>query len=164
MYGMSSYGLAKQLDTSREEAGAYINKFFERFAGVARFMDDTRKAAKAQGYVETLFGRRLYLPEINAKNASRRQYAERTAINAPLQGTAADLIKKAMIAIDAWLAESATDTRMVMQVHDELVFEVPADRAEALGQEIAQRMGAVATLDVPLLAEAGVADNWQEAH
>ncbi len=164
MYGMSSYGLAKQLETSREKAGAYINKFFERFAGVARFMDDTRKAAKAQGYVETLFGRRLYLPEINAKNASRRQYAERTAINAPLQGTAADLIKKAMIAIDAWLAESASDIRMVMQVHDELVFEVPADRAEALGQEIAQRMGAVATLDVPLLAEAGVADNWQEAH
>ncbi len=164
MYGMSSYGLAKQLETSREEAGAYINKFFERFAGVAKFMDDTRKAAKAQGYVETLFGRRLYLPEINAKNASRRQYAERTAINAPLQGTAADLIKKAMIAIDAWLAESATDIRMVMQVHDELVFEVPADRAETLGQEIAQRMGAVATLDVPLLAEAGVADNWQEAH
>ncbi|ROO30940.1 DNA polymerase I [Salinisphaera japonica YTM-1] len=164
MYGMSSYGLAKQLETSREEAGAYINKFFERFAGVAKFMDNTRKAAKAQGYVETLFGRRLYLPEINAKNASRRQYAERTAINAPLQGTAADLIKKAMIAIDAWLAESATDIRMVMQVHDELVFEVPADRAETLGQEIAQRMGAVATLDVPLLAEAGVADNWQEAH
>ncbi len=164
MYGMSSYGLAKQLETSREEAGAYINKFFERFAGVAKFMDNTRKAAKAQGYVETLFGRRLYLPEINAKNASRRQYAERTAINAPLQGTAADLIKKAMIAIDAWLAESAPDIRMVMQVHDELVFEVPADRAEALGQEIAQRMGAVATLDVPLLAEAGVADNWQEAH
>ncbi len=164
MYGMSAYGLSKQLETSREDAGAYIDKFFERFAGVAKFMDDTRKAAQAQGYVETLFGRRLYLPEINAKNAARRQYAERTAINAPLQGTAADLIKKAMIAIDAWLRETETDVRMVMQVHDELIFEVPEDRAKVLGEEIARRMGAVASLDVPLLAEAGVADNWQEAH
>ncbi|MES1937022.1 DNA polymerase I [Salinisphaera hydrothermalis] len=164
MYGMSAYGLAKQLDLSREDAGAYINKFFDRFAGVAKFMDDTRAAAKAQGYVETLFGRRLYLPEINARNASRRQYAERTAINAPLQGTAADLIKKAMIDVDAWLRDSAVDARMVMQVHDELVFEVPAAEAEALGQTIAQRMSAVAELDVPLVAEAGVADNWQQAH
>ncbi|KEZ77734.1 DNA polymerase I [Salinisphaera hydrothermalis] len=164
MYGMSAYGLAKQLDLSREDAGAYINKFFDRFAGVAKFMDDTRAAAKAQGYVETLFGRRLYLPEINARNASRRQYAERTAINAPLQGTAADLIKKAMIDVDAWLRDSAVEARMVMQVHDELVFEVPAAEAEALGQTIAQRMSAVAELDVPLVAEAGVADNWQQAH
>ena len=164
MYGMSAFGLAKQLDTSREEAGAYIDKFFERFAGVARFMEDTRKAARAQGYVETLYGRRLYLPEINAKNGQRRQYAERTAINAPLQGTAADLIKKAMIDVDAWLRETGEPARMVMQVHDELVFEVPTDEADRLAKLIADRMGAVATLDVPLLAEAGVADNWEQAH
>ncbi|MES1924129.1 DNA polymerase I [Salinisphaera sp. T31B1] len=164
MYGMSAYGLSKQLDIGREEAGAYIEKFFERFAGVRRFMDDTRSAARAQGYVETLYGRRLYLPEINAKNGQRRQYAERTAINAPLQGTAADLIKKAMIDVDAWLSETGEPARMVMQVHDELVFEVPRDHAQRLGQAIGDRMSRVATLDVPLLAEAGVADNWEQAH
>ncbi|RJS92545.1 DNA polymerase I [Salinisphaera sp. Q1T1-3] len=164
MYGMSAYGLSKQLETSREDAAAYIDKFFERFAGVARFMEDTRKAAKAQGYVETLFGRRLYLPEINARNGQRRQYAERTAINAPLQGTAADLIKKAMIAVDAWLGETGTDATMIMQVHDELVFEVPVDTADAIGEQIVDRMNAIATLDVPLRAEAGIADNWQAAH
>ncbi|GAB3672804.1 DNA polymerase I [Salinisphaera aquimarina] len=164
MYGMSAYGLSKQLDIGRDEAGAYIEKFFDRFAGVRRFMDDTRKAAAAQGYVETLYGRRLYLPEINAKNAQRRQYAERTAINAPLQGTAADLIKKAMIEIDAWLHETGEPARMIMQVHDELVFEVPREEAQRLGKLISERMGAIAQLDVPLLAEAGIADNWQLAH
>ncbi|MDA3922593.1 MAG: DNA polymerase I [Salinisphaera sp.] len=164
MYGMSAFGLSKQLDLSREEAGAYIDKFFQRFAGVARFMEDTREAAKAQGYVETLYGRRLYLPEINARNGQRRQYAERTAINAPLQGTAADLIKKAMIDVDRWLSESGEPARMVMQVHDELVFEVPAAEAARLGKLISDRMGGVAILDVPLLAEAGIADNWQQAH
>jgi len=122
------------------------------------------EAAAAQGYVETLYGRRLYLPEINAKNAQRRQYAERTAINAPLQGTAADLIKKAMIEVDAWLHETGEPARMIMQVHDELVFEVPREEAQRLGKLISERMGAIAQLDVPLLAEAGIADNWQLAH
>ncbi len=164
MYGMSAYGLAKQLELSREDAGAYIDRFFERFAGVHRYMEQTRATAKADGYVETLFGRRLYLPEINARNGARRQGAERAAINAPLQGTAADLIKKAMIEVDAWLRDSGEDVRMVMQVHDELVFEVPAGEAERLGKTIADRMSAVAELDVPLIAEIGIADNWQQAH
>lgn len=164
MYGMSAYGLGRQLEVGREEASAYIERFFERFSGVRQFMDDTRAAAKSRGYVETLYGRRLYLPEINARNAQRRQYAERTAINAPLQGTAADLIKKAMIDTDAWLRETGEPARMVMQVHDELVFEVPQADAERLAQAISARMQAVATLDVPLLVEAGVAVNWQQAH
>ncbi|MGB7755866.1 MAG: DNA polymerase I [Salinisphaera sp.] len=164
MYGMSAYGLAKQLELSREDAGAYIDRFFERFAGVYRYMEQTRATAKADGYVETLFGRRLYLPEINARNGARRQGAERAAINAPLQGTAADLIKKAMIEVDAWLRDSGEDVRMVMQVHDELVFEVPTGEAERLGKAIADRMSAVAELDVPLIAEIGIADNWQQAH
>ncbi|AWN15596.1 DNA polymerase I [Salinisphaera sp. LB1] len=164
MYGMSAYGLAKQLELSREDAGAYIDRFFDRFAGVHRYMEQTRAAAKADGYVETLFGRRLYLPEINARNGTRRQGAERAAINAPLQGTAADLIKKAMIEVDAWLRETGEDARMIMQVHDELVFEVPAAEGERLGKAIADRMSAVAELDVPLIAEVGIADNWQQAH
>ncbi|ROO25711.1 DNA polymerase I [Salinisphaera orenii] len=164
MYGMSAYGLAKQLETSRENAGAYIERFFERFAGVRRYMDATRERARADGYVETLYGRRLYLPEINSRNGARRQGAERAAINAPLQGTAADLIKKAMIDVDAWLRSSGEPARMIMQVHDELVFEVPDAEAERLADEIAARMRGVAALDVPLLAEAGIADNWQKAH
>ncbi|MGN8157747.1 DNA polymerase I [Salinisphaera sp. SWV1] len=164
MYGMSAYGLAKQLELSREDAGAYIDRFFERFAGVHRYMEQTRAAARADGYVETLFGRRLYLPEINARNGTRRQGAERAAINAPLQGTAADLIKKAMIEVDAWRRETGEDARMIMQVHDELVFEVPAAEGERLGKAIANRMSAVAELDVPLIAEVGIADNWQQAH
>ena len=164
MYGMSAFGLAKQLDISREDAGRYIDTFFERFAGVRRYMDETRKLAKAEGYVETLYGRRLYLPEINARNGARRQGAERAAINAPLQGTAADLIKKAMIDVHAWLQDTGEPARMIMQVHDELVFEVPEAEAQRLGDAISQRMGAVAKLDVPLLAEAGIAENWQRAH
>lgn len=164
MYGMSAFGLARQLKVSRGEADAYIEKFFHRYPGVRRFMDNTRKQAAEQGYVETLYGRRLYLPEINARNAQRRQYAERTAINAPLQGTAADLIKLAMIDIHAWLRAQSSPARMIMQVHDELVFEVPADQAEKLAAAFAQRMCAVAELAVPLLAAAGVGDNWEQAH
>lgn len=164
MYGMSAYGLGRQLEIGREQASAYIDKFFERFAGVAAFMTAMRQQAQAHGYVETLFGRRLYLPEINARNHARRQYAQRTAINAPLQGTAADLIKLAMIDVDGWLADKSADIRMIMQVHDELVFEVAADQAQDLGQQISQRMAAVAQLDVPLVAEYGIADNWQKAH
>ena len=161
MYGMSAFGLGRQLGIPREEAEAYIERFFERFSGVRRFMDDTRRLAHEQGYVETLFGRRLYLPEIQSRNYQRRSYAERTAINAPLQGTAADLIKKAMIALAGWLPSHA---RMIMQVHDELIFEVPAADAERLAGDITERMCGVATLDVPLIAEAGIGDNWQEAH
>lgn len=164
MYGMSAYGLGRQLEIGREQAGAYIDKFFERFAGVAEFMNAMRQRAQEYGYVETLFGRRLYLPEISARNHARRQYAQRTAINAPLQGTAADLIKLAMIDVDGWLARESADIRMIMQVHDELVFEVVADQAQSMGQKISQRMAAVAQLDVPLIAEYGIADNWQKAH
>lgn len=164
MYGMSAFGLAKQLEIGREQAGAYIERFFERFAGVRRYMDETRQLARAEGYVETLYGRRLYLPEINSRNGARRQGAERAAINAPLQGTAADLIKKAMIDVDAWLRDADEPARMIMQVHDELVFEVPDAEAARLGVLIGERMSAVARLDVPLLAETGVAANWQQAH
>ncbi len=164
MYGMSAFGLAKQIGATREQAGAYIERVFQRFAGVRRFMDDTRAAAKAQGYVETLYGRRLYLPEINASNGMRRQAAERTAINAPLQGTAADLIKKAMIDVAAWLAQTGEPARMIMQVHDELIFEVPTAQAERLASVLSSRMCAIAILDVPLLADAGVGPNWEQAH
>jgi DNA polymerase I len=127
-------------------------------------MDRTRELARAQGYVETLFGRRLYLPEINVSNVPRRQGAERAAINAPMQGTAADLIKRAMIAVDAWLAESRVPARMIMQVHDELVFEVAQDAVEQVIAEVRRRMEAVAELSVPLVVEAGVGSNWDEAH
>jgi DNA polymerase-1 len=161
MYGMSAFGLGRQLGIGRKEADAYIERFFERFAGVRKFMDDTRRLAREQGYVETLFGRRLYLPEIDSRNSQRRAYAERTAINAPLQGTAADLIKKAMIELAAWLPESAL---MIMQVHDELVFEVPAGDAEKLAGRISERMCGVAELEVPLVAETGIGDNWEQAH
>lgn len=164
MYGMSAFGLARQIGTTREQAGRYIERFFERFAGVRRFMDDTRARAKEAGYVETLYGRRLYLPDINARNGLRRAAAERTAINAPLQGTAADLIKTAMLDVAGWLAQTGEPARMIMQVHDELVFEVPDSQAERLATALSERMCAIAQLDVPLLAEAGLGRNWQQAH
>lgn len=164
MYGMSAFGLAKQIGATREQAQAYIDRFFERFAGVHQFMEDTRAAAKEKGFVETAFGRRLYLPEINARNGMRRAAAERTAINAPLQGTAADLIKVAMVDVASWLATSGEPARMIMQVHDELIFEVPTDHAERLAQALRQRMCAVTQLAVPLDAEAGIGTNWQQAH
>ncbi len=164
MYGMSAFGLARQLGIERGEAAAYIDRFFERFAGVRAFMDGTRESAREQGYVETLFGRRLYLPEIRDRNAQRRQYAERTAINAPLQGTAADLIKKAMIDIHGWLEAESADVLMIMQVHDELVFEVPEAGAEALAERIAERMCTVAELAVPLVADTGIGSSWEQAH
>ncbi len=164
IYGMSAFGLARQLDIGRDQAAAYIERFFTRYPGVRSFMDRTRESAHSRGYVETLFGRRLYLPEINAKNAQRRQYAERTAINAPLQGTAADLIKQAMIEVHGWLSREHPDVRMIMQVHDELVFEMPTGKVEALAEPLARRMCAVARLDVPLVASMGVGDNWDEAH
>lgn len=164
MYGMSAFGLSRQLHVSRGEAGDYIDRFFERFAGVRAFMDNTRRAAREQGYVETLFGRRLYLPDIRSRNAQRRQYAERTAINAPLQGTAADLIKLAMIDIHGYLAQRTDEARIIMQVHDELVFEVREDCLKTLSKTLCDRMCAVAELRVPLLAEAGSGDNWDQAH
>jgi DNA polymerase-1 len=164
IYGMSAFGLARQLGIGRTAAQDYVNLYFERYPGVKAYMDDTRQLAKQQGYVETVFGRRLYLPEINASNAQRRQYAERTAINAPMQGTAADIIKRAMLAVDAYLQQGKVEARMIMQVHDELVFEVAEEAAEAFSQKIIQLMRHAAELKVPLLVEAGIADNWNEAH
>ncbi|GAB5452950.1 MAG: DNA polymerase I [Halioglobus sp.] len=164
IYGMSAFGLAKQLHLGRNEAQQYIDRYFERYPGVAEYMDSTRALAKEQGYVETLFGRRLYLPEINARNKMRVQAAERTAINAPMQGTAADIIKKAMLAVDQWLSNGEADARMIMQVHDELVFEVAQDEVDAASEEICSLMSGAAELAVPLLVESGVGDNWDEAH
>ncbi|NCF18341.1 MAG: DNA polymerase I [Haliea sp.] len=164
IYGMSAFGLAKQLHLGRNEAQQYIDRYFERYPGVQDYMDRTRALAKEQGYVETLFGRRLYLPEINARNKMRVQAAERTAINAPMQGTAADIIKRAMLSVDAWLQRGSVDARMIMQVHDELVFEVAASEVEDVSTEICGMMSAAAELSVPLLVEAGAGDNWDEAH
>ncbi|MEB8431492.1 DNA polymerase I [Cocleimonas sp. KMM 6892] len=164
IYGMSAFGLAKQLKVSRTEAAEYVTKYFKRYPGVKHYMEDTREKAKEDGYVETLFGRRLYLPEINAKNAMRRQYAERTAINAPMQGTAADIIKVAMIGVNDWLREGTSNTTMIMQVHDELVFEVAEDEIEAVQSKIIERMVNAAKLDVPLVVDTGLGINWDEAH
>jgi DNA polymerase-1 len=164
IYGMSAFGLAKQLHLGRNEAQGYIDRYFERYPGVAAYMDRTRELAKEQGFVETLFGRRLYLPEINARNKMRVQAAERTAINAPMQGTAADIIKKAMLAVDDWLQRGEADVRMIMQVHDELVFEVATGEVEHVRKQICGLMSEAAELSVPLLVEAGVGNNWDEAH
>ncbi len=164
MYGMSAFGLAKQLGISRGEAQEYVDLYFDRYPGVKAYMDDIRKTAGKQGYVETVFGRRLYLPEINARNAQRRQYAERSAINAPMQGTAADIIKKAMISVHDWLATDKPGARMIMQVHDELVFEVEEDRIDAVRDRVIELMCGAAELTVPLKVDAGVGLNWDEAH
>ncbi len=164
IYGMSAFGLAKQLEIGRNEAQEYVDLYFERYPGVKRYMDEIREKAREQGYVETVFGRRLYLPEINARNAQRRQYAERTAINAPMQGTAADIIKKAMIACDQWLLEQPKIGRMIMQVHDELVFEINESQLKTAEQNIAQIMNSVADLKVPLVVDIGIGDNWEQAH
>ena len=164
IYGMSAFGLAKQLDIARGEAADYINMYFARYPGVKSYMDSTRATAKETGYVETVFGRRLYLPDINARNAQMRQYAERTAINAPMQGTAADIIKRAMIDTDQWLAESNVDARIIMQVHDELVLEVKAGEADKTGEEVSRLMTAAAELSVPLEVDVGVGNSWEEAH
>ena len=164
IYGMSAFGLAKQLGLGRNEAQEYIDLYFARYPGVADYMARTRELAHDTGYVETLNGRRLYLPEINAKNRQRQQAAERTAINAPMQGTAADMIKMAMLAVHEWLAGSTIDARMIMQVHDELVFEVEAGAVDELCEAVGRLMSDVGLLDVPLLVEAGTGDNWDEAH
>lgn len=164
IYGMSAFGLGKQLHVGRNEAQQYIDRYFERYPGVQRYMNNIRSLAHEQGYVETLFGRRLYLPDINAKNKNLQMAAERTAINAPMQGTAADIIKTAMIAVHNWLAESGLDAKIIMQVHDELVLEVAESQVDVVSRGVIERMSAAATLSVPLLVEAGVGDNWDEAH
>ena len=164
IYGMSAFGLARQLDIGRGEAQTYINLYFERYPGVKRYMDETRALAKEQGYVETVFGRRLYLPDINARNAQLRNYAERTAINAPMQGTAADIIKRAMIDVDAWLRKDNVDARIIMQVHDELVLEVKAGELESVGEQVQKLMIGAADLKVPLEVDVGIGNSWEEAH
>ena len=164
IYGMSSFGLAKNLGIETKSAAAYIDRYFQRYPGVKQYMDDTKAAAKAQGYVETVFGRRLYLPEINSPNGPRRSAAERAAINAPMQGTAADLIKKAMVEVQRVLDEQRPDVLMIMQVHDELVFELPAEHEAWVRTEVPRIMAEVAELKVPLLAEVGVGPNWDKAH
>jgi DNA polymerase-1 len=164
MYGMSAYGLSRQLNIERGEAQEYMDTYFARYPGVRQYMDRTRELAREQGYVETLFGRRLYLSEINASNGQRRQAAERAAINAPMQGTAADIIKRAMITVDAWLQKSHPDTQLVMQVHDELVLEVPEGQLEAVRDGVRERMSGAAELDVPLVVDTGSGADWDAAH
>ncbi|WP_338770734.1 DNA polymerase I [Massilia sp. METH4] len=164
IYGMSAFGLAANLGIDRTAAQNYIDRYFQRFSGVKRYMDETRLEAKASGYVKTVFGRRLWLPEINSPNGPRRQAAERAAINAPMQGTAADLIKMAMIAVQDWLEKEALQSRMIMQVHDELVLEVPDDELALVRDSLPKLMAGVAQLKVPLVAEVGVGRNWEEAH
>ena len=164
IYGMSAFGLAKQLNVTRYQAQDYIDLYFERYPGVKEYMDSTREQAHETGYVETLFGRRLYLPEINSRNGQRRQYAERTAINAPMQGTAADIIKRAMIMVHNKLQQSDINALMIMQVHDELVFEVAENQVEALSELLHAEMESAADLNVPLLVDIGIGSNWDEAH
>jgi DNA polymerase-1 len=164
IYGMSAFGLARQLGIERGEAQQYVDLYFQRYPGVKAFMDGIRAQAHERHYVETVFGRRLYLPEIESSNHARRQYAERTAINAPMQGTAADIIKLAMIAVDRWLSADRVDARMIMQVHDELVLEVGEAELERVGERLPGLMVGVAELSVPLEVETGVGDNWAEAH
>ena len=164
IYGMSAFGLAKQIGVDRKQSQAYIDRYFARYPGVLDYMERTRTQAAEQGYVETIFGRRLYLPDINAKNPALRKGAERTAINAPMQGTAADIIKKAMVAVDNWLTASGLDARVVLQVHDELVLEVREDLVEEVREQVRSHMSEAAKLDVPLVVEVGVGNNWDEAH
>ena len=164
IYGMSPFGLARQLGIERSAANSYVERYFQRYPGVRRFMDDTRRQAREQGFVETVYGRRLYLPDIRSGNAQTRQYAERAAINAPMQGTAADIIKRAMIAVDAWCAREDVPARLIMQVHDELVLEVRSDAAEPVAEAIRERMTSAADLRVPLRVDVGTGANWDEAH
>ncbi len=164
IYGMSAFGLARQLDVDRSAAQEYVDLYFARYPGVRDYMERTREQARENGFVETLFGRRLYLPDIRARNPQRRQYAERSAINAPMQGTAADIIKRAMISVADWLDENESGTRLIMQVHDELVFEVPTGETDRVIPRLLDCMSGAADLDVPLKVDCGVGDNWDEAH
>jgi DNA polymerase-1 len=164
IYGMSPFGLARQLGIDRGSAQRYVERYFARYPGVKRFMDETRHSARETGYVETVYGRRLYLPDIRSGNSAQRQYAERSAINAPMQGTAADIIKRAMIAVDAWCQREDAPARLIMQVHDELVLEVRADATDSVVAAIQQRMIAAGELRVPLRIDVGVGANWDKAH
>ena len=164
IYGMSAFGLARQLGSDRATAQQYVDRYFERYPGVKRYMDETRARAREQGYVETVFGRRLYLPDIRSRNRQQQQYAERSAINAPMQGTAADIIKRAMIAVDGWIERERPGARLVMQVHDELVLEVTTDAIEQVRARLVEFMTSAAELDVPLKVDTGVGANWGDAH
>jgi len=164
IYGMSAFGLARQLGIERAQAQNYVDLYFERYPGVKRYMEETRQLAREQGFVSTVFGRRLYLTEIRSRNVQQRQYAERSAINAPMQGTAADIIKRAMLAVDTWLENSGVDARLIMQVHDELVLEVAADQAEQAALKVAKLMELAAELSVALQVDTGIGANWDEAH
>jgi DNA polymerase-1 len=165
IYGMSAFGLARQLGIARGQAQQYVDLYFERYPGVRRYMDETRRRAREQGFVTTVFGRRLYLPEINSRNAQQRQYAERSAINAPMQGTAADIIKRAMIGVNRWIDDERPSARLIMQVHDELVVEVAENDAEAVRSAVVSIMeSAAGRLTVPLRVDSGLGQNWDEAH
>jgi DNA polymerase-1 len=164
IYGMSAFGLAAQLGIERSAAQQYMDRYFTRYPGVKAYMDQTRQSAREKGYVETVFGRRLYMPDIRAANNQRRMGAERAAINAPMQGTAADLIKLAMIAVHDWLAQQRLQSRLILQVHDELVLEVPDAELETVSAALPRLMGSVASLDVPLVVDVGVGPNWDRAH
>ena len=164
IYGMSAFGLARQLEIARTTAQQYVDLYFARYPGVKRYMDETRQRAREEKFVSTVFGRRLYLPQIDSRNFQRRQYAERSAINAPMQGTAADIIKRAMIMVDRWIDESGADARVIMQVHDELVLEAAEDAAEGIAAEVARIMESAASLKVPLKVDWGLGSNWDEAH
>jgi DNA polymerase-1 len=164
IYGMSAFGLASNLGISRAAAQNYIDTYFTRYPGVAQYMANAKSIAKEKGYVETVFGRRLWLPEINSPNGPRRQAAERAAINAPMQGTAADIIKLAMIAVQNWIKHSSLKTKLIMQVHDELILEVPKEEVLEVQQRLPMIMASVAKLKVPLLAQVGVGKNWDTAH
>ena len=164
MYGMSAFGLALRLDVDRRSAQQYIERYFERYPGVRTYMDETRRLAREQGFVETVAGRRLYLPEIRSRNRQQQQYAERAAINAPMQGTAADIIKQAMLAVDEWIERERAPATLVMQVHDELVLEVDAAAVAEVRAKVTSLMCDAAALRVPLEVEAGVGANWDEAH
>jgi DNA polymerase-1 len=164
IYGMGAQKLGKDIGVDTKTAKAYIDTYFARYPGVRQYMDRTRAQAAEQGYVETFFGRRLYLPEINSNKPQERAAAERTAINAPMQGTAADIIKKAMVAVDEWLASSGLDAKVILQVHDELVLEVREDLVDQVSSDIRTHMSGAAQLNVPLLVEVGVGNNWDEAH
>jgi DNA polymerase-1 len=164
IYGMSSFGVAQNLGIDRSTAQTYIERYFARYPGSKRFMDETRRRARELGYVETVFGRRLWLPELRSGAPVRRQAAERAAINAPMQGTAADLIKLAMIAVQNWLDADKLAAKLIMQVHDELVLEVPQSELEVVTRTLKSLMQSVAKLEVPLVVEVGVGDNWDKAH
>ena len=164
IYGMSAFGLASQLGIERSAAQQYMERYFLRYPGVKDYMERTREAARSLGYVETVFGRRLYLNDIRASNAARRQGSERAAINAPMQGTAADLIKLAMIAVQGWISTSRMMTRLIMQVHDELVLEVPESEVDLVKAELPKLMNSVTRLDVPLAVDVGAGLNWEKAH